>query len=122
MLALGSIMLFDTGPIPDSISVSKEVIFGVVGFTAIFFLFIITLGIKAQHLRASTGPSSIIGEIAIALSDLKPLGQVSLHGEIWSAENLSDDIISKGENVEIVNIRDLDLMVRKCNHASQRNL
>ncbi|MDP4172911.1 MAG: nodulation protein NfeD [Bacteroidota bacterium] len=118
MLALGSIMLFDTGPIPESLSISKEIIFGVVGFTTVFFLFVITLGIKAQHLRTSTGPSSIIGEIAIALSDLNPFGQVSLHGEIWSAENLGSDIISKGENVEIVNVRDLDLMVRKCNHAS----
>lgn len=118
MLALGSIMLFDTGPIPESLSISREIIFGVVGFTTIFFLFVITLGIKAQHLRASTGPSSIIGEKAIALSDLNPLGQVSLHGEIWSAENLSSEIISKGENVEIVNIRDLDLIVRKSNHAS----
>ncbi|MGE5679251.1 MAG: NfeD family protein [Bacillota bacterium] len=117
LLALGSVMLFKTDPISGSIVVSKELVFGVVAFSAIFFLFIITLGIRAQRLKPSTGLESIIGEKAVAISDINPKGEVHVHGEIWSAESLSGKI-NKGEDVEIINVEDLNLMVKKCNHTA----
>lgn len=117
-LALGSMMLFDTDPFSGSYMISKEIIFGVTGFTAFFFLFVIAFGIRAQRLRPATGADSIIGEEAVAATDINPFGQVHLHGEIWSAESLSGSI-SEGDYVEIADVKDMNLLVKKSSHNKQ---
>ena len=39
-----------------------------------------------------TGPEAMIGKTGVAITDLKPKGEVRVAGEIWRAESLSGDI------------------------------
>ena len=79
---------------------------------AAFFLFAITCGIRAQRKKPVTGSEGIIGEIGIAISNIKPLGKVRVHGEFWNAE-CKDEVINKGDEVEVVSVNHLTLIVKK---------
>jgi membrane-bound serine protease (ClpP class) len=59
-----------------------------------------------------TGPEYIMGKIGIAITDLKPRGEVRVVGETWRAESLSGDI-EKGEKVTVKALKGLVVMVEK---------
>ncbi|MBI4547383.1 MAG: nodulation protein NfeD [Ignavibacteriae bacterium] len=111
-LALGSIMLIKTDSILDVVAISWEVIFSVIIFSVIFFVFALSMGIRAQRRKPTTGSQGIIGEIGETLSDLKPDGQIKVHGEIWLATSL-DGTLKKGTKVKVEDIENLSLKVRK---------
>jgi membrane-bound serine protease (ClpP class) len=108
-MLLGSLMLFRTPEIKVSLSIIIPAVLG----TAAFFIFAIGLGLRAQMKKAATGKKGIIGEIGEVVNTLNPEGQVSVHGEVWKA--VSTEEIKKGEKVEVVEIKDLELRVRRVN-------
>ena len=59
-----------------------------------------------------TGPEAMIGKIGVAITDLKPKGEVRVVGENWRAESLSGDI-EKGEQVNVKALKGLVVMVEK---------
>jgi len=59
-----------------------------------------------------TGPESMMGKTGVAITDLKPKGEVRVAGENWRAESLSGDI-DKGEQVRVKALRGLVVMVEK---------
>jgi len=111
-LILGSIMLIDTESTLEAAKISWQVILVIVILTTAFFLFAIGFGIKAQNRKPTTGVEGIIGETGVTISNLEPEGQISVHGELWSAESL-DGFMSPGTKVKVVQISKLKLMVRK---------
>ena len=111
-LILGSIMLIDAKSTLEVIRISWQVILVIVIFTAAFFIFAISFGIKAQRRKPTTGVEGIIGEIGEALSDLEPGGQIRVHGELWNAES-PEGPVSKGGKVIVTGISNLKLIVRK---------
>ena len=111
-LLLGSIMLFQAESPLDLVSVSWEVILLAVAFTAAFFIFAIGMGIKAQRLKPTTGAQGLVGEIGKAVTDLRPDGRVSVHGEIWNTTSL-DGTLKKGTAVKVDQVENLRLKVRK---------
>ncbi|UCH65538.1 MAG: nodulation protein NfeD [Ignavibacterium sp.] len=113
-LFLGSMMLIDTESILEAMEISMELIILIVILTAAFFLFAISLGIKAQRRKPATGPEGIVGEKGITVTKLSPSGEVSVHGEFWKAESLDGDI-KKGESIEVMEIANLILKVKKVN-------
>ena len=113
-LFLGSMMLIDTESVLESLEISMELIILIVVLTASFFLFAISLGIKAQRRKPATGPEGIIGEIGRTLTKLSPSGEITVHGEFWKAESLEGEI-KKGESVEVIDISNLKLKVKKVN-------
>jgi membrane-bound serine protease (ClpP class) len=64
---------------------------------------------RRRHL---TGGEAMIGQKGIAITDLKPKGEVRVMGEIWRAESLSGDI-AKGELVTVKELKGLVVMVEK---------
>ncbi len=86
-LALGSMMLIEEESVLEAMEISMELIILVVVLTAAFFLFAISLGIKAQKRKPTTGQEGIVGESGIAFTSLNPHGKVKVHGEIWIAES-----------------------------------
>jgi membrane-bound serine protease (ClpP class) len=54
----------------------------------------------------------MIGKIGVAITDLKPKGDVRVAGENWRAESLSGDI-EKGEQVNVKALKGLVVMVEK---------
>ena len=89
---------------------SIAVIFGVTVATVGFFFFVIAKAIGAQRRRVSTGQESLVGEAGEALSELRPDGQVRVHGEIWQAS--SREPVAAGASVEVVRVHGLKLEVR----------
>jgi membrane-bound serine protease (ClpP class) len=111
-LALGSMMLIEEESVLEAMEISMELIILVVVLTAAFFLFAISLGIKAQKRNPTTGQEGIVGESGTALTILNPHGKIKVHGEIWTAES-EEGIIKKGESVLVTAISGLKLTVKK---------
>jgi membrane-bound serine protease (ClpP class) len=79
---MGSVVLFrGTGvDIPWGTIITLTVI------TVLFFSFVVAKAIKAQRQRPASGAESLLGQPAIARSELNPHGKVLVQGELWDAE------------------------------------
>jgi membrane-bound serine protease (ClpP class) len=108
-LALGSIMLFDS-PAPF-LRASLSVIIPTVAVTAAFFIFAMTMAIKAQMAKPATGAEGIVDETGIARTRIDPEGKVFVHGEFWNA--YSEKIIEEGERIRVLKTEGLRLKVEK---------
>jgi membrane-bound serine protease (ClpP class) len=62
--------------------------------------------------RKLTGPEVLAGQIGVAVTDLKPEGEVRVGGIIWRAKSVSGDIL-KGESIKVNYLRNLVLTVEK---------
>ncbi|MFB3056660.1 MAG: nodulation protein NfeD [Ignavibacteriaceae bacterium] len=111
-LFLGSMMLIDTESILEAMEISMELIIFIVILTSAFFIFAITLGIKAQRKKPTTGTEGLIGEIGKTVTKLSPSGEITVHGEFWKAECLEGEI-EEGADVEVVVVQNLKLKVKK---------
>ena len=59
-----------------------------------------------------TGAEALIGKTGIAISDLKPKGEVRVEGVIWRAESASGEI-AKGERITVKALKGLVVTVEK---------
>ena len=110
-LILGSMMLIRTGS-GEVGRISWTVIVSATVVTALFFLFVIGMGIKAQRLQTTTGLNALVHETGIANELLNPSGMVLVHGELWQAESLSGEI-NKGEKIRVKDMQGFKLFVEK---------
>jgi membrane-bound serine protease (ClpP class) len=67
------------------------------------------LAVRARQRAPVTGRESMIGQIAVARTDVAPHGQVFIHGELWDA--VSEAPIRAGEPAEIKAVEGLTLKV-----------
>lgn len=111
-LVLGSIMLYDPESTLEGISISMEIIIFIAVITALFFIFAVGMGIRAQKVKQTSGAEGMIGEIGESLTELNPGGLVRVHGETWQAECI-DGILGKGEKIKIIEVHNLKLKVSK---------
>ncbi|MHB9041432.1 MAG: NfeD family protein [Melioribacteraceae bacterium] len=113
-LLIGSLMLINTTVTFEFVQISLSVIITVTILTALFFIFALGKGIAAQRRKPTTGSEGLIGEAGVALSKIIPgsVGQIMLHGEIWEAESV-DEEINNDENVKVIERSDLLLKVKK---------
>jgi len=102
--------LFRTSPVENYVSLSWSVIISVTAFSTLFFLFLVTMGLRAQRSKPASGVNTMIGQTALTLGDLNPAGQVSVLGEIWKAVSLSGKI-PENEKVTVKEIKELTLYV-----------
>lgn len=109
---LGSMFLFRASPTENIVSLSWSVIIGTTAATALFFLFVVGMGLKAQRLKPVLGNKSMIGMTGEAKEMLDPAGMVSVNGEMWSAESLSGNI-QAGDAIIVKEIKNLTLLVEK---------
>ena len=108
-LLIGSIILVD--PFSPYGDIPLRVIIPVVIFSAVFFLSVAFLGIKAQMKKSISGKEGMIGKIGVAETDINLEGKVFVEGEIWDA--YSDTPIKKGEKIKILSVEGLRLKVKK---------
>lgn len=109
-LFMGSLMLIKEDNFTGLISISKSVIITATIFTALFFLFVIGMGLKAQKGKQVTGMPGLMGQSGEALEDLETTGYVMVMGERWLAESLSGKI-EKGQKVKVTSYKDFKLFV-----------
>ncbi|MHB8791796.1 MAG: NfeD family protein [Thermoleophilia bacterium] len=112
-LILGSFFLFDSSA--PFLRVAWPVNVALALTAVVFFVLIASKIMKARRMPARTGQNAMVGEIGYSRSQLDPLGQIFVRGEIWSAEAPEGEIIEKGVEVEVVDVRGLMLKVIRSN-------
>jgi len=108
-LFLGAMMLFRGGE--GGVDISWSVLIPTVAVVSLFFMVVAGIVFRSHLRRALTGAAGMVGERGVAYTALSPEGKVFVHGEYWQA--VSDEPIAKGEAVEVVQVVDLKLRVRR---------
>ncbi len=117
-LAFGAYTLFRVPEISDLVVPFWSVIFPAIAVLS-GFMAIVVFGVGRSFGRPQfSGREALVGEMAIAESDIRPQGRVRLRGELWKAE--SDEPIERGQKVEIVGINDLMVRVRQASDSPGR--
>jgi membrane-bound serine protease (ClpP class) len=78
---------------------------------SLFFIVVAGFVFRSHLRRAMTGAPAMVGERGVAYTRLDPEGKVFVHGEHWQA--VSDEPIAQGETVEVVQVVNLKLRVRR---------
>ncbi len=112
---LGSMILFSS----PFAQVSLTLVVSVGLTTGIFFAFVIAKVFGAHQRRPITGIEGLVGQLAVARSDLDPVGTVFLKGELWQAVT-SEGRVSRGEQVEVLEVDGFKLHVRRVAGESAR--
>jgi len=118
-LLLGSMMLIRTGS-GDIGRISWSVIISATVVTALFFLFVIGMGLKAQRLKPTTGSEALVGETGVAKEILNPAGMVMVHGELWQAESITGEI-NAGDKIRIKSMQGFKVFVEKVSEVQPVN-
>ncbi|MFZ1073427.1 MAG: nodulation protein NfeD [Verrucomicrobiia bacterium] len=109
---LGALMLFNHAPVGYHLPVSWIISSTLV--TALFFIFVVSKGIRAQRLPKSAGAETMIGKTVAALSRIDPAGgKVFIEGERWNA--VSETPVEAGQPVVVTGIEGLTLKVKPKN-------
>jgi membrane-bound serine protease (ClpP class) len=79
--------------------------------TALFFIFVVGAGLRAQFLPVRAGRETMFGKtVAVEAPTSQTRGKVFVEGEYWNA--VSDTPIEAGQAAEIVGIEGLTLKVK----------
>jgi membrane-bound serine protease (ClpP class) len=109
-MILGSLMLFES-PLPF-LKVSWKVIIVATVATALFFIFAVSLGLRAQRRKPSIGREALKGLMGNATENFKSgKGRVLIQGEIWQAK--SSDKIKEGDTIKVIKKEGFKIKVEK---------
>lgn len=109
-LVLGGLLL--TSGNEPGFEVSPWLIVPMAVILAAFFLMLGTAILRTRRMPAHTGTLAMVGNRAIARSDLDPSGFVFIEGERWKAI-AEDPPVRRGEAVTITSVKGFVLNVRK---------
>ena len=106
---LGALMLFNHAE--PGFRLSLSVIIPATLITALFFIFIVSAGLRAQFLPVRAGQETMLGKVVPAQARIDMNGgTVFIEGELWRA--VSEVPVEKDQPVEIVGIAGLTLKVK----------
>jgi membrane-bound serine protease (ClpP class) len=112
---IGALVLFNSPGVPQfqRVSVPLVVVTGLA--IGLLFMAILLFALRALRVPVSAGIESMIGKLGVARTAVGVSGgQVQLGSELWSAEAVDlAEPISKGDQVEVVEVKGLRLKVRK---------
>jgi membrane-bound serine protease (ClpP class) len=66
---------------------------------------------RANLYKIKTGKEALVGSVGVAVTDLKPEGEIRVVGEFWQA-TAKEGWIKNGEKVEVVGMEGMLLVVR----------
>lgn len=110
---LGALMLFQD--LPEEMQLSLYWLVPATILTALFFIFIVYYGIKAQFKRKSVGLEAEIGDEAEVTDPITPNkeGRIFHNGEYWRAVMANDEKLKAGETCIIVRFEGLKAIVKR---------
>lgn len=111
-LAMGAFVLFSQPAIEPFGRLSIPLVVGQSILIGGLFAFLLTMALRAQALRPTTGYQGLIGEVGRVTQALNPVGMVQVFGERWVAESVDRQPIPYGSEVEIVEAGKMRLRVR----------
>ncbi len=103
----GSIILMDT-QVPG-FGIDTSVIITFAATSALIFIFVIGMAIKARRRPVVSGLEELTGGTAIVIADFEHKGTVSIHSENWNA--ISNVPLHEGQRVKVIRIKGLTLEV-----------
>jgi membrane-bound serine protease (ClpP class) len=104
---IGSVILLDTD-VPGY-GISPALIAAVALVSALFFIFIIGMAVKARRRPVVSGQEELIGAIGTILEDFENEGHIRIHSEVWNARSRVP--LRKGEQVRVRSMQGLVLNV-----------
>jgi membrane-bound serine protease (ClpP class) len=111
---IGALVLFNSPGTPQFQRVSVPLVVAMGIFLGMLFFGILLLALRVQHSPIQMGVESMPGKTGTAKTFAGDAGQVQLGSELWSAEKSAEsESISKGDSVEVVEVRGLRLIVKK---------
>lgn len=113
-LVIGALLLVDS-PIPE-MRVKLATALAVSIPLGAITVFLMTVALRARRNKAVTGIEGLIGQVAVAQTELAPAGQVFVHGEIWNA--VSSSVVPVGERVRVRKVDGLELTVEPAEKSS----
>ncbi|MFO8026738.1 MAG: nodulation protein NfeD [Opitutales bacterium] len=116
---LGSILLIDTDA--PGFELHMPVIIGVTLASALMFIVVFALAVKAWRRPVVSGSEGIVGSEAVALGDFSESGRVRLKGESWRARTRAP--LRQGERAKVTHIDGLTVSVEplKPKQAEKKN-
>ena len=106
---IGSLMLFDRDDPLFRLSLAYIIPATIV--TALFFVFVVAKGLRAQRLPIKAGKETMLGKTVAASTQIDSTGgKVFVEGEYWNA--VSDTPVEEGQPVEVAAVLGLTLKVR----------
>jgi membrane-bound serine protease (ClpP class) len=115
-LVAGSVMLFDAD-VPG-FGVPGTLIIGIGAVSAVAFLGVLYLAVRARRRPVTTGVQELLGEVAVVVDDFEGVGRVHVRGETWQA--YSDAPLRRGEEVRVLAVEGLSLRVAPRGDATDR--
>lgn len=111
---VGGLVLFNSPGTPEFQRVSVPLVVGTGIFIGLLFFAVLVFALRALRNSIQTGSESLIGKTGTAKTSVKEAGQVQVVSELWSAQKSKEsDPISKGDLIEVVEVRGLTLIVKK---------
>ncbi len=112
----GLLVLFNSPSNPEFARISVPGAIGIGLITAAFFVFIVTMAVKAQQRTPITGFESLIGKPGLVRTSLKTdgppyTGMILINGTLWRAT--ADEPIEKGEKAVVKEVKGYTLQVSK---------
>jgi membrane-bound serine protease (ClpP class) len=106
-LVIGMMTLV-AGPVPEmrvhtGTAVAAGVAFGIIT------VFLLRLAVRAKRNKSMVGVDALLGQIAVVVKPLEPVGQVLVHGELWQAH--SPTPAPRDAHVRVTAVDGLTLMV-----------
>jgi membrane-bound serine protease (ClpP class) len=108
-LVLGGIFLIDTAD--PQLKVSLTVIITTAVVIGLFVIFAFYFVYKARVSQPATGQEGLVGKTAEVRTKIDGSGYIYLNGELWEAS--ADEVIEKGEQVEVIEVENLKMKVKK---------
>lgn len=109
-LLAGSLLLVDA-PAPY-LRVSLKVIIPAVFGTAAFFIFAISMAMRAQRRKVVSGKEGLVGQLGVTRTPLAPGGTVFVAGEHWTAITATGEPVPEGAEVEVLSVEHLKITVK----------
>lgn len=106
-LVAGSLILFDTD-VPG-FGVPGQLVLGVGVASALAFMGVVWLALRARNRPVTTGIDELVGHPATALDDFSGHGRVRIRGEVWQAN--SEVPVARGQALRVVSLDGLVLQV-----------
>lgn len=107
---LGALMLFQD--LPESMTISWAWLVPATILTTLFFVWIVTEGVRIQFSSHRTGKEYMVGKEAEVTDRINGgSGRVFVSGEYWNA--VSDETIEEGERCEVQEVNGLTLKVKR---------
>ncbi len=113
---IGSVMLLDTGVPGYGVSIPLIATFALL--SAVFFMLILGMVIKARQRPVVSGMEQLIGGVGEVLEDFDSHGWIRIHGERWEVQTSTP--LKHGQKARVTALNGLVLTVKPySNHSEQ---